>query len=742
MDATILDRLRGHNLRVMGPSQWSARCPAHDDRRASLSVAAGDNGGVVLHCHVGCSPQAVCAALGLTLADLMPRNGNSRHVGNGQQPAAAAVKTGPESSAPPANGKMPPEAARVITLYCRKYKLGKPSAAWGYADVAGRPVGIVVRWETIDGKVIRPFSIRDGRWVCRAMEPPRPLYRLRHLQGENTLWVAEGEKAAEVLRSLGLAATASAGGAKAAAKTDWSPVGGKTLVVWPDLDPAGDAYAAEVARLALAAGALGVLVLAPRKLPRGGELPVGGDAADWVAMHNGADPAEMRRIVEEVAGATAKVYEPGSVVEAPRKEPVPAFVAVAPGTIVLARDRGNYGTVVEDRGETCLVHFRSPDGNEADVELAKSQLAMADGRPLAASEEPPRFLQRLVSSPQLVDEPAEVRYLVQDAVTIGEPGTVGGPAKCLKTLVNTDLALSVASGTKWLNHFQVVKPGPVAFLSGESGRAVLRRAALRIAASKGVDLRELPITWGFSLPQLTYADHVAALGDWIAAGQFVLVILDPAYLCLLNAANAGQAGNLFAMGAALSPLSEIVGQTGATVLLLHHYRKNRLDKGDEPADLQDLAMAGMMEWSRFWCLLDRREPYANDGLHKLWLRLGGSAGHAGLYGVEVNERGEPDGDGWETRVERMADVRDEVRRARDDRRAADLERREAEHVEQAVVALRQFPQGETTRAIRAAARLNTDKTTRALLTLEKNGRIEACEIQKGKVSYAGFRLKT
>jgi len=51
---------------------WAARCPAHDDRRASLSVAAGENGGAVVHCHAGCEPSAVVAALGLRLSDLMP----------------------------------------------------------------------------------------------------------------------------------------------------------------------------------------------------------------------------------------------------------------------------------------------------------------------------------------------------------------------------------------------------------------------------------------------------------------------------------------------------------------------------------------------------------------------------------------------------------------------------------------------------------------------------------------------
>ena len=34
---------------------WVARCPGHGDRRASLSIASGDDGKVLLKCHAGCS---------------------------------------------------------------------------------------------------------------------------------------------------------------------------------------------------------------------------------------------------------------------------------------------------------------------------------------------------------------------------------------------------------------------------------------------------------------------------------------------------------------------------------------------------------------------------------------------------------------------------------------------------------------------------------------------------------------
>ena len=51
---------------------WSARCPAHEDRRASLSIAEGNDGRALVMCHAGCKLDAICAAVGLRISDLMP----------------------------------------------------------------------------------------------------------------------------------------------------------------------------------------------------------------------------------------------------------------------------------------------------------------------------------------------------------------------------------------------------------------------------------------------------------------------------------------------------------------------------------------------------------------------------------------------------------------------------------------------------------------------------------------------
>ena len=53
---------------------WVARCPAHGDDNPSLSIARGEDGRWLLHCHAGCTAQAVVEAVGLKMSDLMPSN--------------------------------------------------------------------------------------------------------------------------------------------------------------------------------------------------------------------------------------------------------------------------------------------------------------------------------------------------------------------------------------------------------------------------------------------------------------------------------------------------------------------------------------------------------------------------------------------------------------------------------------------------------------------------------------------
>lgn len=53
--------------------EWSSRCPAHEDGRASLSITQGTDGRALVHCFAGCEPSAICDAIGLKVTDLFAR---------------------------------------------------------------------------------------------------------------------------------------------------------------------------------------------------------------------------------------------------------------------------------------------------------------------------------------------------------------------------------------------------------------------------------------------------------------------------------------------------------------------------------------------------------------------------------------------------------------------------------------------------------------------------------------------
>ncbi|MGO8906430.1 MAG: hypothetical protein ACLQMH_12525 [Solirubrobacteraceae bacterium] len=78
MSPTPLDRLAdvldGRDLLVSRRgNQITARCPAHEDRNASLSVGVGRDGRALVHCHAGCDVLDVLDALGLSWRELFPR---------------------------------------------------------------------------------------------------------------------------------------------------------------------------------------------------------------------------------------------------------------------------------------------------------------------------------------------------------------------------------------------------------------------------------------------------------------------------------------------------------------------------------------------------------------------------------------------------------------------------------------------------------------------------------------------
>ena len=165
--------------------------------------------------------------------------------------------------------------------------LGRPTATWKYLDERGRLLGFIRRFDPPDSrKQFLPLTPveENGRtiWHAKSFDMPRPLFGLDRLAArpDAPVLVVEGEKAAVGLDGNGGAAAlvpshvviTSPGGAKAAGKADWSPLRGRDVVIWPDADEAGAAYAKDVAEQARKAGARSVRIVDTSGLPDGFDL--------------------------------------------------------------------------------------------------------------------------------------------------------------------------------------------------------------------------------------------------------------------------------------------------------------------------------------------------------------------------------------------------------------------------------------------------------------------------------------
>jgi hypothetical protein len=172
----------------------------------------------------------------------------------------------------------------------RKLKMCATRRDW-YQDRSGNQHFVVVRFDAADWKDFRPFHQNGSGWLVSDPPGKLPLFRLPELIEKPTdrVFVVEGEKCARELATLGLLVTTSAHGANSAHKTDWGPLAGRKVIILPDNDQQGRAYAETVA---------GILYrLSPLALARIVELPgvpPKGDCVDWLEARDAQTPEDIR----------------------------------------------------------------------------------------------------------------------------------------------------------------------------------------------------------------------------------------------------------------------------------------------------------------------------------------------------------------------------------------------------------------------------------------------------------------
>lgn len=386
---------------------------------------------------------------------------------------------------------------------------------------------------------------------------------------------------------------------------------------------------------------------------------------------------------------------------------------------------------------------RLSSGDDAGEIILKLQVAIEQ---LGAQAEARTF--KTMTSAELDAANLHTDYLVEDVFARHQSTIVAAAKKCLKTNISIDLTLSLASGCLFLGKFYVPKPVRVALMSGESGDATIQETARRIARSKPwINLSDYKnAVWSFDLPRLGRPETKRDLVKFIGDQALEVLIVDPAYLCL----DLGDdAGNLFAVGKKLAELTEVQHETGCTICIVHHNKKPVGDPYATP-ELESIAWSGFQEWARQWLLIGRREAYNPEaaGTHKLWFSVGGSAGHSGLFALDIEEgsrKDKPSGRRWEVAVQNastaIAATIDQREQSKASRLDAKAEKQIAADAQKLLQVYKDTPDGETANVIRATAGLSGTRFAPANAKLMKDRSVEACQVIKSGRSHPGFRLR-
>ena len=141
-----------------------------------------------------------------------------------------------------------------------------------------------------------------------------------------------------------------------------------------------------------------------------------------------------------------------------------------------------------------------------------------------------------------------------------------------------------------------------------------------------------------------------------------------------------------------------------------------------------MAWSGFAEFSRQWLLIGRREMYEpGSGEHKLWLSVGGSAGHSALWAVDIDEGPSGTPRHWKVELSTPTEAREEKKGGTVRQRLLD--------------AAREFPEGETKTTIIETAGMRSDLRVRNVFdSLVNEKLLVPCKVRKTTATYDGFRL--
>lgn len=249
----FVSKLQG--LKRAGDGKWIAKCPAHKDGNPSLSIARGDNGGIVLKCFAGCTTDDVCRSLGLTTKDLAPSEKQNGH--KKQQKILAAT--------------------------------------YQYKDESGDILYEKLRYVPKTFRIRRPDPQKKGEWIWSLNGCRKVLYHLPELRqaiaSHKPVYFVEGEKDVETLSKNGFTATCNPCGAEEEWDAGYTEcLRDSDLTILPDRDAPGEALANRISEsISSSVSSLRIVKLPNRK---GKKVK---DVTDW--FDAGGTPEEFLTIL-------------------------------------------------------------------------------------------------------------------------------------------------------------------------------------------------------------------------------------------------------------------------------------------------------------------------------------------------------------------------------------------------------------------------------------------------------------
>lgn len=169
-------------------------------------------------------------------------------------------------------------------------------------------------------------------------------------------------------------------------------------------------------------------------------------------------------------------------------------------------------------------------------------------------------------------------------------GFIAGEPKTYKSTFALDLAVSIATGTPFLNHFEVLTPGPVLIIQEENTEGIQQGRLKRILQHKGISTTGdqvysvgkgcAELSFGGSLPivtvdlqQFSFTNRTKrkSLENFLEDFQPELIIFDPIQRMMGDLSLRDEKD----VNKALNWVGSLSKDYGAGVMLVHHYHKTR-----------------------------------------------------------------------------------------------------------------------------------------------------------------------